>query len=80
MMPMPGTEHGKGSVQGRQAARKERLADKLRQNLSRRKAPARAARNEAELRAVGADKAEDAPASDMQRGAAPAPTTNEHES
>jgi hypothetical protein len=59
---MPETEHGKGSVRGRQAARKERLADKLRQNLTRRKEQARAARDNEESRA------------------APAPTTDEHES
>jgi len=68
---MPETEHGKGSVQGRRAARKERLADKLRQNLTRRKGQARAAR---------ADRAEDAPASDVQRDAASASATSEHES
>lgn len=77
---MPETEHGKGSVRGRQAARKERLADKLRQNLIRRKGPARVARNEEEQRAARADRAEDAPAPDMQRDGAPVPTTNEHES
>jgi hypothetical protein len=77
---MPGTEHGKGSVQGRRAARNKRLADKLRQNLTRRKAPARAARNEAEPRAAQADRAKTAPASDLQHGEPSAPATDEHES
>jgi hypothetical protein len=45
MMPMPGPDERHGGGSGKRVAREARLADKLRQNLVRRKAKARALRD-----------------------------------
>lgn len=55
MMPMAGPDGRQGGSAGKRAARQARLADKLRQNLVRRKAKARALRDAAPSEVPDAD-------------------------
>jgi hypothetical protein len=71
MMPMPGPDGRQDGGAGKRAARQARLADKLRQNLVRRKAKARALRDAAPT---------DVSEADAARRGAPAFGTSERKS
>lgn len=71
---MPGPEEGHGGGLGKRAARVARLADKLRQNLARRKAKARAARD-----AARPGVSPDTPEADALQRGAPASGADGHE-